>query len=46
MSDDKQLIYEQRCQIEALNKSGMAQHEIVDGAHCPRSARVVFQCFC
>ena len=30
MSNYKQLTYEQRCQIEALNKSGMTQQEIAD----------------
>ncbi len=30
MSDYKQLTYEQRCQIEALNKSGMTQQEIAE----------------
>lgn len=30
MSNYKQLTYEQRCQIEVLNKSGMTQQEIAD----------------
>ena len=30
MSNYKQLTYEQRCQIEVLNKSGMTQREIAD----------------
>lgn len=37
MSTYKQLTYEQRCQIEVLNKSGMSQQEIADAVETSQS---------